>query len=278
MTTAALRLAVAAAVIVLAVVLLAGWPGHALAGAGEACREQAALAEQAAGIPPGLLLAIGKRESGRADVQSGGVLPWPWSVNREGEDHVFESPAEAIAYVAAAQGAGSRSIDVGCFQINLKYHPSAFASLEEAFDPAANAAYAARFLAELHARAGSWATAVAWYHSATPWEGEPYRDAVLATWRGLADIAAPVGIAALPGPLHLLMGIRIWEPTPLAAVARAPDSAPAKVTRMTAMPVVFPHPVHGLPVVITPATASASGASLALAEPVRLRRFSERVR
>ena len=30
-------------------------------------------------------------------------------------------------------------IDVGCFQVDLFYHPYAFTSLEEAFDPDANA-------------------------------------------------------------------------------------------------------------------------------------------
>ena len=43
-----------------------------------------------------------------------------------------------------------RSIDIGCAQVNLMHHPDAFASLEQAFDPMANADYAARFLKQLH--------------------------------------------------------------------------------------------------------------------------------
>ena len=38
---------------------------------------------------------------------------------------------------------GARSIDVGCMQVNLLHHADAFASLEQAFDPVANARYAA---------------------------------------------------------------------------------------------------------------------------------------
>ncbi len=34
-------------------------------------------------------------------------------------------------------------------QVNLGYHPEAFASLEAAFDPRRNVAYATRFLLEL---------------------------------------------------------------------------------------------------------------------------------
>lgn len=237
---------------------LATLPGLAYAGAGEACRDQAAIVEHAAGIPPGLLLAIGKRESGRWDAQTGGVLPWPWTVNREGEDHIFELRDEAVAYVAAAQREGSRSIDVGCFQINLMYHPAAFATLEEAFDPTANAAYAARFLIELHDRAGNWETAVADYHSATPWLGTPYREAVFATWHGLAEPAAPVIRQAI-GPARGVPGIRVWvagtpplAPPPASAVAAAPVTS----LRVTAIRVTG-RSLAGLPRVITPSVTLA---------------------
>ena len=200
-------------------VLLVAAPDRAVAGAGETCRDQAAMAERAAGIPSGLLLAIGKRESGRFDVGTGGVLPWPWAVNREGEGHLFESRQDAIAYVAAAQRQGSSSIDVGCFQINLKFHPLAFTSLEQGFDPVANAAYAARFLTQLHDRVGNWETAVADYHSASPGLGQPYREAVFATWRGLPEVASGFRVASQE-PYRLVMGIRIWT-SGVPAVARS---------------------------------------------------------
>jgi hypothetical protein len=193
--------------------LFAVAPDHARAGAdAESCRDEASVAERAAGIPPGLLLAIGKRESGRADVRTGDVLPWPWTVDREGEGHMFGSQDEAIAYVAAAQRDGSPSIDVGCFQINLNYHPAAFASLKEAFDPASNAAYAARFLSMLHARAGNWETAVAQYHSATPWLGIPYQEAVFATWLGTAPAPTPITEASFR-PVIVTMHIPVWTPS-----------------------------------------------------------------
>jgi hypothetical protein len=67
-------------------------------------------------------------------------------------------------------------------QVNLMHHPYAFATLDDAFDPAHNAAYAGRFLMELFASSGDWGTAIAAYHSRTPGVGEPYRDQVVATW------------------------------------------------------------------------------------------------
>jgi hypothetical protein len=238
---------------------------HAQADTAEMCRDQAMIAERSAGIPEGLLLAIGVRESGRFDPQTGRSLPWPWSVNRDGQGKIFATQAEAVAYVAEAQRAGSRSIDVGCFQISLKYHPGVFASLEEAFDPAANAAYAARFLRELYDRAGNWETAVANYHSATSWFGEPYRDAVLAIWHGGGSspaglvTGANIAIAAGMGPTRILMGIHIFEPT----VRQIADKGPVElaggttlpaVSRGRTVPMVPPHRINGLPVVITPDT------------------------
>ena len=43
----------------------------------------------------------------------------------------------------------TKSVDVGCMQISLTYHPDAFSSMDQAFDPASNADYGARFLAQL---------------------------------------------------------------------------------------------------------------------------------
>jgi hypothetical protein len=148
---------------------------------GLACRQAIAGAERAAGIPTQLMAAIGRVESGRRDAQ-GLVHPWPWTINAEGAGAVFETKAAAIAAVKILQSKGVRSIDVGCMQVNLMHHPDAFASLEQAFDPVANAGYAARFLVQLHGQTGSWPQATALYHSATPDLGADYRRKVMAVW------------------------------------------------------------------------------------------------
>lgn len=237
--------------------------GAAHADDGETCRTNASVAERAYGIPDGLLLAIGKRESGRWDASAGSVLPWPWTINREGEGRYFTSSAEAIAYVRAALQAGSRSIDVGCFQINLKHHPTAFLSLDHAFDPAANAMYAARFLSLLHAREGNWEAAVADYHSADPMRGVPYQQAVYATWRG--DPASPVfggrSLLATAAPIwtvpRLVMGIAVWSPSQPSDPARGAGMAPV-LTSQAARPgarvmlALSTRGRRGLPAVITP--------------------------
>ena len=155
------------------------------------CDIAANMAGRMAGIPDHVMQAIALVESGRR-AADGRLHPWPWSINVEGTDHVLESRAAAIAAVQAFQAAGSRSIDVGCLQVNLLHHPHAFASLEQAFDPMTNARYAALFLRDLYAQTGSWSKAIAAYHSATPALGEAYRQKVMAALNangGAGDIA-----------------------------------------------------------------------------------------
>lgn len=146
------------------------------------CRAAVRQAERGAAIPEHLLAAIARVESGRRDPRTGRATPWPWTINAEGQGFFFESKAEAIAAVRSLQARGVRSIDVGCMQVNLMHHPTAFASLEQAFDPPANAAYAARFLTRLHEQANDWSRAAALYHSATPELGAEYQRRVLAAW------------------------------------------------------------------------------------------------
>jgi hypothetical protein len=151
----------------------------------EVCLENIQAEEREHRIPVGLLKAIGLTESGRT-VTRGHRTVWPWTVNAAGEGHFFETKEDAIAFVQAKQADGIDSIDVGCMQINLKHHPDAFASLEDAFDPAINVAYAADFLFGLRSELRSWIGAARRYHSATPERGEAYGERVMANWTGAA--------------------------------------------------------------------------------------------
>jgi hypothetical protein len=75
-----------------------------------------------------------------------------------------------------------RMIDVGCFQVDLFFHPYAFASLEEAFDPDANARAAARILSMGRFASTGWDGAIAAYHSAVPLVGVTYLQKVRSVW------------------------------------------------------------------------------------------------
>jgi len=143
------------------------------------CTRAIEATNQLAGFPPRLLNAVAQVESGRRDPATGAWHPWPWTINVEGEGRYFGTEVEAIQAVKALQASGVRSIDIGCMQVNLMYHPAAFESLEQAFDPNANVLYARRFLLSLYRQAGDWPTAVGLYHSATPDLAASYRRRVL---------------------------------------------------------------------------------------------------
>jgi hypothetical protein len=166
----------------LILLLVLAWPCLAEAQPTGLCRPSISAAERSLNVPDRLMQAVAIMESGRRDPSSGSIAAWPWTINVEGVGELFETKAQAIAAVNAHRARGAQSIDVGCMQINLKHHPSAFASLEEAFDPDANARYAAHFLQQLLAQTGSWPLAVAGYHSLTPDIGGDYAKKVLAIW------------------------------------------------------------------------------------------------
>ncbi len=151
--------------------------------ASNVCAAAAASQESAFGIPAQLLHAISIVESGRPDPRSGNPVAWPWTVRAEGRGRFYATKSAAIRAVAALRRKGVRNIDIGCMQINLLYHPNAFRSLEEAFDPDTNVACGARLRAKLRREKRSWTEAVKYYHSATRALHAPYRDKVYAVWR-----------------------------------------------------------------------------------------------
>lgn len=130
-----------------------------------ACDQAAQTAAQATGVPLDVLRAVTRTETGRGE--GTGLQPWPWTVNMEGAGVWFDTADQAQVYVFRHFQSGARSFDVGCFQINYKWHGAAFSSIEEMFDPVKNARYAAGFLKKLHAELGGWDRAVGAYHSRT---------------------------------------------------------------------------------------------------------------
>ncbi|HEY5300062.1 MAG TPA: lytic transglycosylase domain-containing protein [Acetobacteraceae bacterium] len=223
--------------------------------AGSGCRGAVAAAERAGGVPPGLLGAIARVESGRRDPVTGETAPWPWSADVEGTGYFYPTKAAAVAAVRQFQAQGIRSIDVGCMQVNLQQHPDAFPSLEAAFDPAANATYAARFLNELHDQTGDWSKAAGMYHSATPVLGAEYQRKVLAAlpeeqrragaasqtaiaraWSASlgTPLGTPFGAAGGVGGFH--PGVRSMTTGGGAPVGRSLASYRAMPVRMLSMP------------------------------------------
>ncbi len=173
-------------------------PGPAQQSDAGACIAAIRKAEAAHGIPTDLLLAIGLQEAGIS--YKGSTTVWPWSLNLDGQGFRFDSRAEAEAFLARAQEEGVRSIDVGCLQVNLRWHPGAFPSPAAGFDPARNADYAARFLRGLYLETGDWLEAAGRYHSATPELKDQYIAGVDRHLSRLDGAAASLDALVTPGP------------------------------------------------------------------------------
>jgi hypothetical protein len=162
--------------------------------ANQVCRQAITAAERAHGIPSHLLAAIARVESGRRDQTSGAFDPWPWTINMDGQGTFYDNKSQAMAAATAMRPRAIRSIDVGCMQISLTFHPDAFPDMAQAFDPASNAEYGARFLMQLYGKTNSWPKAVELYHSATLEIGQDYGRRVYAAWpeeQRLAEASQP---------------------------------------------------------------------------------------
>lgn len=216
---------------------------------GSRCEAAISAAEEEIHAPKNLMQAIARVESGRWMEETNRNVPWPWAVMAEGKGRHYASRDDAVAAVRQLQAKGVRNIDVGCMQINLQYHGKAFTSLEEAFNPINNVAYAAVFLSDLREKNGSWTQAVKFYHSRDRQKYTDYRRKVYETWsqirreeyrkrlaaseernrqRKLADNTDKVD-AKSGAEKYNYLGLAAWPPTSVSAQRQAEMSARAIV-------------------------------------------------
>jgi hypothetical protein len=147
------------------------------------CLFHAQKIEQHQNLPPGLLQAIALVESGHKLAWEYDRRPWPWTVRAGGKGWHLPSEEAALGLIRRIQEEGRTSIDVGCMQINLRFHGHAFRNLREALDPATNIAYAASFLQRLMSETGSWRSAAGYYHSRDPKLAARYLEKVSRIWQ-----------------------------------------------------------------------------------------------
>lgn len=222
--------------------LLAG-PLRAATPAG-LCEQVAIQVAQEAGVPADVLGALTLTETGRR--QDGVLRPWAWAVNAEGAGTWFDDPRQALDFASARVAAGRTNVDIGCFQLNFRWHGEHFGSMAEMFDPLANARYAADFLRALYAETGDWRAAAGMFHSRRPEDAARYLtrfDELRAHLRSQgfagdaagagADLAGGNGVATLsPEQFAMLTGTdprRLRDPRRerLMLLGAPPGSSPA---------------------------------------------------
>lgn len=162
------------------------------------CARAAQTAANETGVPLNVLLAITLTETGRKT--DAGLQPWPWAINQAGTGHWFSTPDEAVQFAEDQLDLGLRNFDVGCFQVNHRWHSKGFTSTIDMLDPTSNALYAARFLAGLYSEHGDWSLAAAAYHSRTPEYADKYRAKFETILAGLTDQIQPVDAEATVAP------------------------------------------------------------------------------
>jgi len=232
-------------------------PAHAIAVASaggspsglcvDAAREAAARYD----IPARMMLAITLVETRR---QVRGVTgPWPWTLNVEGEGFWYETRAEALARAGREIAGGRLSVDIGCFQLNYRWHGKNFEALDDMLEPSLGADYAARFLRQLFDETGDWMRAAGLYHSRTPDLARRYRGLVgraLASLGGTPDTRAATAVTVAPGPRATLgaQGTSAeTEPSPAIILASAMSRASALVVAPGAVALrMFANPARPL--------------------------------
>ena len=168
------------------------------------CHNAVAKAARAEGLPQTILQALALTESGR-QMADGRTTAWPWVLNIAGEGRFFATETQARAALQSALATGERSIDIGCLQLNFRWHGEAFAEPEDMLDPLRNASYAAAFLSQLLRRhAGDWQAAIAAYHSADPLKAEAYWQRLRPILADLAEQAPAVNTPARVNGFPLL--------------------------------------------------------------------------
>ncbi len=136
------------------------------------CSDFVKSASQEFGVPESILNAI-------ITVESSGQ-PYALNFNNERKAVVKNNADDAYKMISNAK---SSNIDVGCAQINIKWHYKAFSSdKKEAIKmmllPENNVRYAGYFLKNLQVQFGSWSKAVAHYHSFNPEHQKNYKQRV----------------------------------------------------------------------------------------------------
>ena len=139
-------------------------------------------------IPENLLSSVGKAEAGRILENNKHVI-WPWTVNHAGKSLFFDTKKQMKKYVLKNVEKKDFNLDVGCMQINLKWHKNNFKKISDMLAIEPNVSYAASFLLQLKNKHGSWNKAIKHYHSSDPNKNKPYLIKVNKFWKNQKNMS-----------------------------------------------------------------------------------------
>ena len=116
------------------------------------------------GIPPAILFSVALGESGTL-LQRGDILPWPWTLNINGQGYFYRT--REAAYIALKNAIDKKqTVDIGLGQVNWQSHHARLANdAWLALEPEFNLQLAASILREHFLSSKHWWIAVGRYHS-----------------------------------------------------------------------------------------------------------------
>ncbi len=134
------------------------------------CLKAINLIKDQTNVPKLLLLKVAKVESGFGLHKT----PWPWAIQVQGKSYYFKTQSAATLYIKQLLALRIENFDVGCFQINWRWHKDKVRTPQELLNPIKNTFIASQFLNDLKAQHHSWMKAIAYYHSSNPQKGAAY--------------------------------------------------------------------------------------------------------
>lgn len=143
------------------------------------------------GLDREIIRAIAFEESQRVDPGNDQTRPWPWTLNVQGQGIYYQSRAEAALALRDFQERGITNIDIGAFQINLRWNGDLARKPEDLLDPRVNLWAFAQVIRECISRVGKALPAVlSCYHTgqAGNAQGRRYASRVLRRYQTLKEM------------------------------------------------------------------------------------------
>lgn len=135
-------------------------------------------------IPRDLLYAISIHEAGKPHSYNLSIV-WPWSLHINGKAYYLKNGRSSLRFVKKQISRGITNIDIGCMQINFKYHSKNFKSISHMINPKYNIEYASKFLLSKYKKTRSWKKAVSQYHSHNVPLGSKYADKIFRIYKNM---------------------------------------------------------------------------------------------
>ncbi|MGR5448553.1 transglycosylase SLT domain-containing protein [Vibrio sp. PNB22_3_1] len=115
-------------------------------------------------VPPVVVYSLALTETGVA-MSDGTFIPWHLSLNYAGKPYWYRDWQGFLAAIDGFIAEDKRSVDIGLFQVNYRWHAHRVASVHDLARPSVNGQVAMEILREQYERYGDWIVASGRYHN-----------------------------------------------------------------------------------------------------------------